>query len=86
MDHVGKGYRLEPAALAEPVKKRDSSKARAMIALLVWCEDHLSLTELGTRLGRNLCSLSHAENRLRKRAEKNPRMTVELERMKEEPR
>lgn len=35
-------------------------------------EDHLSLTELCTRLGRDLCSLSQAVNRLHKRAATNP--------------
>jgi putative transposase len=82
--HVCKRYGIEAAALTESGKKRGCSEARAMIALLVWHEDHLSLTELGTRLGRDLSSLSQAVNRLRKRAETNPRLAAELEKLKEE--
>jgi putative transposase len=80
--HVCKRYGLKPADLSAPGKTRNNSEARAMIGLLVWYEDHLSLTELGT-LGRDLSSLSQAVNRLRKRAEADPRLAVELERLKE---
>jgi chromosome segregation and condensation protein ScpB len=54
-----------------------------MIALLVRHEDPLSLTGLSTRLGQDLCSLSQAVNRLRKRAGRNPEVAVELERIRE---
>ncbi len=82
--HVCKRYGIEAAALTEPGKKRNNSEARAIIALLVWHEDHLSLTDLSTRLGRDLSSLSQAVNRLRKLAETNPRLAGELERLKEQ--
>lgn len=57
-----------------------------MISLLVWPEDHLSLSDLGTRLGRDRSRLSQAINRLRKRPETNPRIEGKLERLKEELR
>jgi hypothetical protein len=55
-----------------------------MIALLVWHEDHLSLADLCTRLGRDLCSVSQAVNRLRKRAETNACYAAKLERIRED--
>jgi putative transposase len=81
--YVCQRYGLEPADLSAPGKTRNNSEARAMIGLLVWYEDHLSLTELGTLLSRDLSSLSQAVNRLRKRAEADPRLAVELARLKE---
>ena len=51
INYVCKRYGLESVALAEPGKKRNSSKARAMIAFAVWYEDHLSPTDPGRRLG-----------------------------------
>jgi hypothetical protein len=53
-----------------------------MIGLLVWYEDHPFLTVLGTQLGRDSSSLSEAVNRLRKRAEADPLLAVELEKLK----
>ncbi len=44
--YVCKRYGIEPSALAEPGKKRNCSEARAMIALLVWHEDHLCQCDL----------------------------------------
>jgi hypothetical protein len=54
-----------------------------MIALLVWHEEGLSLTDLGTRSGRDLSSLSQAVNRLRKRIEKNPDLARALDRVRQ---
>ena len=65
-------------------KTRNCSEARAMMALVVRHEDHLSLTELGTRLGRDLSGLSQAVNRLRKRAQTNPRLAGKIERLKQQ--
>ena len=79
-------YGIEAVALTEPGKKRNRSEDRAMIALLVRYEDHLSLTDPGARPGHDLSSLSHAVNRLRKRAETNPRPADQLERLKEDVR
>lgn len=50
-----------------------------MLALLVWYDDRLSLTDLCTRLGSDLCSLSQTFNRLRTRAEANPCLAAGLE-------
>jgi chromosomal replication initiation ATPase DnaA len=83
--HVCKRYGLDPEVLAQPGKKRDWAEARAVIALLVWYEDHLSLTDPCTRFSRDLTSLSQAVNRLRTRAETNLRPAAELDRMKENP-
>ena len=81
--HVCKWYGIEVAALREPGKKRNCSEARAMIALLVWNDDHLSLTGLTTQLGRDLSSLSQAVNRLRTRAQTNPVLAGQVERLKD---
>ena len=82
--HVCQCYGIEAAALTEPGKKRNCSEARSMIALLVWSDDHLSLTDLSTRLGRDLSSLSQAVNRLRMRAETNSLLAGQVERLKEQ--
>ena len=76
-----KRYRLAPGVVGEAGKKRTYSEARAMVPLLVWYEDHLSLTDLGIRLGCDLYSLCQAVNRLRKRADRNPRLAGELQRL-----
>jgi hypothetical protein len=81
--HVCKRYKLKPADLSAPGKTRKNSEVRAIIGLLVWYEDHLSLTELGTRLGRDVSSLSQAVNRLHKRAEADRRLAAELKKLKE---
>jgi hypothetical protein len=81
--HVCKEYKLEREALVEPGKNRNCSEARAMIALLVWHEDGLSLTDLGRRLGRDLSSLSQAVNRLSTRIEKNPALARALDRVRQ---
>jgi chromosome segregation and condensation protein ScpB len=62
----------------------EMSARRAIIALLVWLEDGLSLTDLGRRLGRDLCSLSQAVNCLRKRIEKNPSLAQALDRIRQD--
>ena len=82
--HVCQCYGIEAAALTEPGKKRNCSEARSMIALLVWNDDHLSLTDLSTRLGRDLSSLSQAVNRLRTRAQTNPILAGQVERLNEQ--
>jgi hypothetical protein len=46
--------------------------------MIYWSEDHLSWTDLGLRLSRDLFSRSQAVNRLRKRAETNSRLAGEL--------
>lgn len=48
-------------------------EARAMIALLAWYDDHLSLRDVATQPGRDLSSPSQAVNRLRRRLETNRR-------------
>lgn len=55
-----------------------------MIALLVWHEDHLSLTDPGKRLGRGLSSPNKAVNGLCKRADTNPHLVGEPDRLKQE--
>ncbi|MEW6139782.1 MAG: hypothetical protein AB1733_16265 [Thermodesulfobacteriota bacterium] len=82
--HACKRYGLGLGVLAEPGKKRNCSEARAMIAALVWYEEHLCLTDLGGRLKRDVCSLSRADNRLHKRPETNARLASEPQRVREE--
>lgn len=81
---VCRQYGLKPAAFAGPGKKRNCSEAWAMIPLLVWHEDHLSLRDLRTRLGCKPCIFSQAVNRLRTRAETNPRVAAKGERTRED--
>ncbi len=49
-----------------------------------WNADQLYLTDLCTRLGRDLSSLSQAANRLRKPADRNSPLAAELERTRED--
>jgi len=82
--HVCKRYKIEQEVLVAPGKNRTCSEARAMIALLVWHDDRLSLTDLGKRLGRDLSSVSQAVNRLRKRMETNPSLALVLARVRQD--
>ena len=82
---VCKRYRPDPEVLAQSGKKRNCAEARAVIALLVWYEDHLALIDLSKRLGRDLSNLSQAVNRLRKGAETSPRPATELMRIRGDP-
>lgn len=52
--------------------------------LPVWNQDHLSLTDLWTLLGRGPGSLNQAVRRLRQRVKTNPRLAGELERIRED--
>ena len=84
--HVCKRFRLKPTALAKSGKKRNVSEARAMIALLVWEEDHLSLTRLGALLHRDLSSLSQSVRRLRNRMETDAFLAETANRLRQEIR
>jgi chromosomal replication initiation ATPase DnaA len=81
---VCKRYGLEAEVLAQPGKMRNCAEARAVIALLVWYEDHLVLIDLSKRLGRDLSSLMQAVNCQRKGSETSPRPAAELERVRED--
>ncbi|MDQ7783791.1 MAG: hypothetical protein RDU20_12990 [Desulfomonilaceae bacterium] len=69
---VCKRYGPDPEVLAQSGKKRNCAEARAVIALLVWYEDHLALIDLSERLGRELSCLGHAVNHLRNKAGQTP--------------
>ena len=57
-------YGLTPEALRAPGKSRPASEARAQAALLVREAPHLSLSELGRHLDRDVAALSQAAQRL----------------------
>ncbi|TLS73421.1 transposase, partial [Mariprofundus erugo] len=60
-------YGVEPSALYESGKGRESSEPRAMAALVVQHIEGVTLTALAKELGRELSSLSQSAGRLRKR-------------------
>jgi chromosomal replication initiation ATPase DnaA len=62
-------YSISPADLKKPGKERKLAEARAVAALLVRDCEHLSLTEFGSRVKRDISSLSQGASRLLKRAE-----------------
>ncbi len=62
---VCKEYGIKERSLPEPGKKRLFAEARAVVALLVLEEEHLSLTDLGKLFNRDLAALSRAASRLR---------------------
>jgi len=55
-----------------------------MIALLVWHEHRLPLTDLGKRSGRDQSNLSQAVTRLRKRMETNPSLAQAFDRVRQD--
>ena len=64
-------YGIEQKTLIEPGKKQPGAEARAIVAFLVQEEEHLSLTELGTFIDRDLAALSRAAGRIRERVKEN---------------
>ncbi len=66
---VSEVYSISPADLGRSGKQRTLSEARSMAAWLVREHEHLSLTEFGCRVNRDISSLSQGISRLLKRAE-----------------
>ena len=64
-------YGIEQKTLFEPGKKQPGAEARAIVAYLVQEEEHLSLTDLGDLIGRDLAALSRAAGRIRERIREN---------------
>ena len=61
---VSKQYKIKPDNLSCRGKQRKLSKPRSIAAYIVQETEHLSLTELGKELKRNLSGLSRAVSRL----------------------
>lgn len=64
---VCKHYKIKPDDLSIRGKQRSLSEPRSIAAYIVRETDHLSLTELGRKLKRDLSGLSQAASRLDKR-------------------
>ena len=65
IDAVCLSYGIEQDIFIEPGKKQPGAEARAIAAYLVQEEEHLSLTDLGSFLNRDLAALSRAAGRIR---------------------
>jgi len=76
---VCRRYSLTPVDLRRPGKNRSASEARALAALIVQQTPHLSMTELGRAVHRDLSSLSKGAQRLKERAGKNLELMQKLE-------
>jgi len=69
IEQVCKVYSLTPAALAEPGYRLKPGDARAIAALIVHEQDHLSLIDLGKRLNRYPGDLRQSADRMRERVQ-----------------
>ncbi|GEM_PF-139242 len=79
INEVCRLYSLSPDVLTEPGGMPNAAEARAMIALIVGEQRHLSWVELGRRLNRHDSTMSHVARRLRKRMEKKPSLARKAE-------
>lgn len=78
VDAVCLSYGIGKDILIEPGKKQPGAEARAIAAYLVQEEEHLSLTDLGNVLDRDLAALSRAAGRIRQRAKENPELANKI--------
>jgi len=69
-------YGLTPEALRAPGKARPASEARALAALLVRETPHLSLSELGRYVDRDVAALSQAAKRVAMQVLNDPELAV----------
>jgi chromosomal replication initiation ATPase DnaA len=79
IDFVSDAYSISPTDLERPGKERRFSEARNVAALLVRDCEHLSLTEFGSRVNRDISSLSQGVSRLLKRAEADRNLSEKIE-------
>jgi len=77
-------YEIDKMSLSEPGKKRPYAEARAITAFLVQEEEHLSLTDLGKLLHRDLAALSRAAGRIRERLNDNPKLNAKISSIKKQ--
>lgn len=71
-------YGIKQKTLLEPGKRQPGAEARATVAYLVQGEEHLSLTELGYLINRDLTALSRAAGRIRERVRKNVKLADKI--------
>jgi putative transposase len=80
---VVKEYGITERSLSEPGKTRLFAEARAVAAFLVQEEEHLSLTDLGKLLNRDLAALSRAASRIRDRLRVNSKLAKRVSSLRE---
>ena len=78
IDAVCLSYGIEQDIFFASGKKQPGAEARAVAAYLVQEEKHLSLTDLGNFLDRDLAALSRAAGRIRERAKENPELAEKI--------
>lgn len=71
-------YGIKKKTLLEPGKKQPGAEARTIVAYLVQGEEHLSLTELGNLIDRDLAALSRAAGRIRERVKENFELAAKI--------
>lgn len=76
MAEVGKALAIGDAELRAPGRGRRAAEARAVIGWLAQETGAATLTEVATRLGRDLATLSHQVTRLRAGLRENPRLAA----------
>jgi len=79
IEHVAGLYSVDPTTLAESSRRPEVQEARAMAAMIVSDQDHLSVTDLSRRLNRHPSSMGHVILRLRKRVKNSPSLAQRVE-------
>lgn len=76
------GYGVTPEALGEPSRERLRAEARAVAALLVSEQGHLTQVRLARGFNRDVSSLSHCLRRLRERLATDTRLAARIQRLR----
>jgi hypothetical protein len=84
IDAVCRSYGIQAQQLQAPGKVRPYTEARALAALLVHESPHLSLTELGNFLNRNIAPLGRGSKLLAERAMTDAAMAERIETIRRE--
>ncbi len=77
-------YKIGKEMLCEPSKRQPAAEARAVAAYLVQENECLSLTHLGTILGRDVSALSRASGRIRDRLKEDPELEKKVAAIKKQ--
>lgn len=86
LDAVSKKFDCSVHDLRAPGKERPFTEARAVASLLVQERPHLSLTELGRALNRDISPLGRVGRRLQRELVQDGRLREVVERVREELR